>query len=166
MNDISNQTPPPETDPDLSRLEALAQLMDNQFRIPGTTFRFGLDGIIGLVPYLGDMAGFVVSGILLRTMIRKGAGPLLMLRMLGNFVLDALVGIVPIAGDLIDFGFKANRRNVNLLKKYYADGHAKPNAKASIAFLGLLFVILFCVIMWAIWKAAALMLGWFWGLWH
>ena len=50
------------TDPDLARLETLATWLDNRFRIPGTNLRFGLDGIIGLVPYLGDMAGFVVSG--------------------------------------------------------------------------------------------------------
>ena len=108
MSDTAEQTPPPPPqDPDLARLDALAKLLDNQFRIPATNLRFGLDGLIGLVPYLGDMTGFVVSGFLMHTMLRKGAGPLLMLRMLFNFVLDAIVGIVPVVGDLFDFGFKA-----------------------------------------------------------
>jgi len=155
---------PQAPDPDLARLDALAKLLDNQFRVPGTSLRFGLDGIIGLIPYMGDMAGLVVSGFLLRTMIRKGAGPLLMLRMMGNFMLDALVGIIPVAGDLFDFGFKANRRNVDLLKKYYADGRAKPSAKGSMALLGLLFFALFASMLWAIWKATAFLATWVWGL--
>lgn len=148
--------------PDLKGLEALSKLMDNQFRIPGTNWRFGLDGIIGLVPYVGDIAGFVVSGFLMRTMVKKGAGPLLMLRMMFNYILDAVAGIVPLVGDLFDFGFKANRRNVELLKQYYADGKAKPRATRSLAFLGLLFFILFGVLIWLIWKLAAVVLTWAW----
>lgn len=149
-------------DPELARLEALSKLMDNQFRIPGTNLRFGLDGIIGMVPYMGDMAGFVVSGVLMRTMVKKGAGPWLMLRILFNYILDAVVGIVPLLGDLFDFGFKANRRNVDMLKKYYADGTIKPNATRSVAFLGLLFFALFIVLIWLVWKLAAWVLAWTW----
>lgn len=154
----------PIPDPDLARLDALAKILDNQFRVPGTQVRFGLDGIIGLVPYLGDVAGFVVSGFLMRTMIQRGAGPILMIRMMGNVALDAVVGVVPIAGDLFDFGYKANRRNVEMLKKYYADGKAKPSAKWSLALLGMLFFILFALLIWAIWKVSAMFVNWVWGL--
>jgi len=154
----------PTIDADLARLDAMAKLLDNQFVIPGTNIRFGLDGLVGLIPYVGDMAGFVVSGILFRTMMKRGAGPLLMLRMMGNIVLDALVGIVPIFGDLFDFGFKANRRNVNLLREYYASGEQRPSAKGSVIFLGILFFILFIGLIWGIWKVAALLAGWVWGL--
>lgn len=150
-------------DADLTRLDALATLLDNRFRIPGTEIRFGLDGIIGLVPYVGDLAGFVVSGILTRIMIRRGAGPLLMLRMMSNFTFDAVMGIIPVAGDLFDFGYKANRRNVQLLKKYYADGKARPSAKGSLALLGLLFFVLFALLIWGIWRVAALLVTWVWG---
>lgn len=156
-----NETPP---DPELARLDALAALLDNRFRIPGTEIRFGLDGLIGLVPYLGDMAGLVVSGILMRLMLKRGAGPVLMLRMMGNFALDAVVGIVPLAGDLFDFGYKANRRNVDLLKQYYADGNARPSAKWSLALLGILFFVLFALLIWAVWKLAALLVDWLVGL--
>lgn len=159
---------PPETpetiDPDLARLNQIANLLDNQFVIPGTNFRFGIDALIGLIPYVGDMAGFVVSGLLFRTMMRRGAGPLLMLRMMGNVVLDAVIGIVPIVGDLFDFGFKANRRNVNLLQAYYASGKQHPNAKGSLAVLGFVFFVLFLALLWGIWKMAALLLAWVWGL--
>jgi Domain of unknown function (DUF4112) len=147
------------TDPDLARLEGLAKLLDNQFRIPGTNFRFGLDGIVGLVPYVGDLAGLVVSGFLLRTMIRRGAGPILMLRMLGNYALDAIVGIVPFVGDLFDFGFKANRRNVAMLRQYYASGKKPVSAKWSIALLTILFLAGIGLLFWATWKAGAWVLG-------
>ncbi len=152
----------PAADPDMARLDALATLLDSQFRIPGTNIRFGIDGIIGLVPYLGDMAGFVISGLLMRLMLRRGAGAGLMLRMLGNFVLDALIGIIPIVGDLFDFGYKANRRNVNLLKQYYAEDKERPSAKWSLTLLGILFFALFVLIIWGIWKFAALVIGSLW----
>lgn len=159
------QAPPtPPADPELARLDMLAKLLDNQFRIPFTNWRFGLDGIIGLVPYVGDIAGFVVSGFLMRTIVKKGAGPGLILRMMGNFLLDAVVGVIPFLGDLFDFGFKANRRNVDLLKNYYADGKAKPNVKRSLAFLGLMFFLMFAALIWAVWKFAALLVQWIWGL--
>lgn len=156
----------PTADPDMARLDALAHLLDSQFRIPGTNLRFGLDGIIGLIPYLGDMAGFVISGLLMRLMVRRGAGPGIMLRMLGNFVLDAVVGIIPLVGDLFDFGYKANRRNVNLLKKYYAEDKARPSAKWSLTLLGIIFFALFVLLIWAIWKLAALLLGSVWTALH
>ncbi len=166
-NKQTGQFPPAgatNADPDLARLDTLASWLDNRFRVPGTDIRFGLDAIIGLVPYVGDITGFVVSGFLMRTMIRRGAGPILMLRMMGNFVLDALVGIIPIAGDLFDFGFKANRRNVELLKKYYADGKTRPSAKWSITLLGIVFFVLFALLIWGIWKLAALLVTWVAGL--
>ncbi len=164
MENQQNTAPTQGSDPELARLDTLAKLLDNQFAIPGTNYRFGLDGLIGLVPYLGDMAGFVVSGFLMRTMLKKGAGPIMMLRMMGNFALDAVIGIVPVIGDLFDFGYKANRRNVDMLKAYYADGKAKPNAKGSIAFLGVLLLAMFGLLIWAIWKFAAFVFAWLWQL--
>jgi Domain of unknown function (DUF4112) len=161
---LIRQTPQKQVDPDLAHLDALAKLLDNQFRVPGTNFTFGLDGIVGLIPYLGDLAGFAVSGLLLRTMLRKGAGPVLMLRMMGNFVLDAVVGVIPLLGDVFDFGFKANRRNVALLKEYYADGKKGPDAKRSVALLGGVFAAFFIFMIWAVWYLGAILFKWAWGL--
>lgn len=148
----TNQDP---KDPDMARLDALASILDNQFSIPGTNFRFGVDGIIGLIPYVGDILGLIISGALLRMMVRKGAGPIIMLRMMGNFALDTIVGVVPIIGDLFDFGFKANRRNVDMLKQYYSSGKKRPNAKFSMAFLSLIFFVFFALCIWLTWKAGA-----------
>ncbi len=134
--------------PDLARLDALATLLDNRFRIPGTQVRFGLDALIGLIPYLGDIAGFAVSGVLFSVMLRRGAGPLILLRMMGNFALDTLVGAIPLLGDIFDFGYKANRRNVDLLKRYYADDSPKPSARSSVLFLMLLFFAFLIGLVW------------------
>ncbi|MCC7244143.1 MAG: DUF4112 domain-containing protein [Saprospiraceae bacterium] len=150
------------SDKDLARLEAMSKLMDNQFVIPGTNYRFGLDGIIGLIPYVGDIAGLMISTVLLRIMMNKGAGPLIMLRMMGNYALDTLIGIVPVVGDLFDFGFKANRRNVEMLKRYYASGAKRPNAKYSVAFLGILMLLFLGGMIWLAWKAAAFVVAWIW----
>jgi hypothetical protein len=131
--------------------------MDNQFAIPGTNLRFGFDAMLGLIPGVGDIMGLLVSGILVRIMLKKGAGPVLMLRMMANVVLDTVVGVVPFAGDLFDFGFKANRRNVDMLKRYYAENPDRPNAKRSLALLGLLFFVLFLVLLYGIWRLFTLL---------
>ena len=133
---------------DLARLDTLASLLDNRFRVPGTNVRFGLDGLIGLVHYLGDIAGFAVSGVLFSVMLKRGAGPLILLRMMGNFMLDAIVGTIPLLGDLFDFGFKANRRNVDLLKKYYAEDSPKPSVRGAVMFLIFLFFVFLAGLVW------------------
>jgi len=150
---------------DLARLDTLATLLDNRFRIPGTNIRFGLDGLIGLVPYLGDIAGFAISGVLFSVMLKRGAGPLILIRMMGNFMLDAIVGIIPFFGDLFDFGFKANRRNVDLLKQYYAEDTPKPSVRRSVLFLMFLFFVFLVGVVWLTgWllaKTWVVVSGWF-----
>ena len=163
MSDTAS--PPPSPNDDLARLDTLATLLDNRFRIPGTNVRFGLDGLIGLVPYLGDVAGFAVSGVLFSVMLKRGAGPLILLRMMGNFLLDAVVGTIPLLGDLFDFGFKANRRNVDLLKNYYADDSPKPGVHRSVAFLILLFVVFLAGVIWSTGWLLAKVWAWVSGLW-
>lgn len=163
MSDTASH--PPSSNDDLARLDALATLLDNRFRIPGTNFRFGLDALIGLVPYLGDVAGFAVSGVLFSVMLKRGAGPLILLRMMGNFMLDAVVGTIPFLGDLFDFGFKANRRNVEMLKNYYADNSPKPGLRGSVLFLVLLFFVFMAGLIWLTGKLLVMVWQWMSGLW-
>ncbi len=126
--------PVPATEKTERRQEALrwvkgaSNLMDNRFRIPGTQIRFGLDAIIGLVPYVGDIAGFAMSGLLVLVMARYGASGMLVLRMLGNVAIDTLVGFVPFLGDIFDVAFKANRRNFKLLEAHYEEGKYQGSA--------------------------------------
>jgi hypothetical protein len=105
----------------LARVRTLARALDSALPIPGTSFRFGLDPILGLVPGLGDLAGAVLSGYIVLAGIRMGVSRSGVLRMVGNIAIDTLVGSVPIVGDLFDAGWKSNNRNVALIERHMAD---------------------------------------------
>lgn len=109
---------------DLRRLERLAYWMDGAFRVPGTRWRFGLDGLLGLFPAAGDSLAMLVALYMVLEARRHGAPPRLVARMLANVGLDWAVGSIPLLGDLFDFAFKANRRNLELLRR-----HLGPDAE-------------------------------------
>jgi len=131
----------------LGRLESIAKLMDSQFRIPGSNIRFGLDGIIGLIPGAGDFATLIVSTFLMSAMAKNGASGYVLARMAVNVVIDAIIGAIPFLGDLFDFGFKANTRNIKLMKEHYQEGrHRGSAAKVLVPLLILVFVIVAAII--------------------
>lgn len=99
------------------RLDRLAHWLDDRFEIPGTGIRFGLDGLIGLLPIVGDTATNLVSLYLVLEARRLNASAWTILRMLFNVLIDWLVGLIPLVGDIFDIGFKANRRNIAILKR-------------------------------------------------
>jgi hypothetical protein len=103
---------------DVARLENMANWMDSRFRIPGTNVRCGLDGIFGLIPGLGDTVTVLPAAYLIMSAQRLGASKWLIARMAGNVGIDMIVGAIPLVGDLFDIGFKANRRNVALLRRH------------------------------------------------
>ena len=103
----------------LERLDNLSQLLDVAFSIPGTNVRFGVEAILRLVPGIGDAAASALSCWLLFEAYRLGVPPLLLGRMIGNVVVEGIAGAVPIAGDLFDIRWRANRRNVGLLREYF-----------------------------------------------
>ncbi|MDX6749034.1 DUF4112 domain-containing protein [Geminicoccaceae bacterium 1502E] len=102
----------------LARLEALATLLDSRWRIPGIGVRIGIDGIASILPVIGDSATGVVSAYLILEAARAGAPRHLLVRMAGNAGLDWLVGSIPVLGTLFDIGFKANNRNVAMLRRH------------------------------------------------
>ena len=102
------------------RIHKLVDLMEGKYQVPGTSFRFGMDAIIGLVPGIGDFVGMVIGGLVVLEAIRLRAPWVLVGRMALNLWLDGLLGSVPVVGDLWDFWFKANRRNLKLLQKHAA----------------------------------------------
>lgn len=103
---------------ELMKLDQLADLMDNKLIIPGTNIRLGLDSIIGLIPGIGDTISLAVSGYIIHKARQTGVHPILLSRMTWNVFIDWLIGIVPFFGDIFDVGWKANRRNVDLLKEH------------------------------------------------
>jgi len=99
----------------LTRVRWLAELFDDRFRLPGTGRRFGFDGILGLVPGVGDAATGVVSLYLAAESWRLGMPFMSILRMGVNVAIDAILGAIPLLGDLFDFAWRANQRNVRLV---------------------------------------------------
>jgi uncharacterized membrane protein len=102
----------------LQRLEALAKLMDNAFVVPGTDVRFALDGVIGLVPGVGDVISGVISSYLIWEARRLGVSKWILGRMMANTLLDTTIGAIPLAGDVSDVMFRANVRNMALLRRH------------------------------------------------
>lgn len=101
-------------------LARLAWWLDSAIGVPGTRFRIGLDALIGLVPGVGDLVGAALSAYIVAAAARRGIPGSVLLRMALNVGVDAVVGAVPILGDIFDAAWKANQRNVALLRQYAA----------------------------------------------
>lgn len=99
----------------LERLEAFARLMDSQFQIPGTPIRMGLDGLIGIVPIVGDFVTTVLASYVFAEAAGLGVRKRVIARMLLNTGVDSVIGAIPVVGDLFDIGFKSNARNARLV---------------------------------------------------
>jgi len=108
------------TEDRLTHLRRFATWLDAGIAIPGTSVRFGLDPVLGLIPGIGDAAGAVLAAWILLEAFRMGASRATLVRMAGNVALDAGVGAIPVLGDIFDFAWKANLRNVTLLERHLA----------------------------------------------
>lgn len=126
-------------------LDRTAQLLDNRFRIPGTHIRFGIDSIVGLVPYVGDVITFFISGFLVIAMVRFGAHGKALFKMIGNIWIDGMVGTIPLLGDIFDFRYRANLRNVDLMREHFSEGKHRGSAWPII--MGIVFLLLLMVVL-------------------
>lgn len=141
------------------RLDSLARLLDEAVRVPGTNVRFGLDSVLGLLPGAGDWAGAVLSALLVLEGARLGAPAPVIARMVLNVGIDALLGVVPLVGDLFDVGWKANVRNLALLRgALEAPGTARRSSAWVLAGTA---AGLAAVLGGALWATAAVV-GWLW----
>ncbi|MFZ1940832.1 MAG: DUF4112 domain-containing protein [Terracidiphilus sp.] len=121
-------------------LRKLEILLDEAFRVPGTSFRFGIDGVIGLVPGLGDVLAGLLSLIIPLAAWIRGVPYITLLRMAANLGIGVLVGTIPIFGDIFDVVWKANRRNYRLLCRHL--GEPKQHTWRDWVFLLLLGAVL------------------------
>ena len=105
----------------LVRLRRFAFWLDAGIAVPGTSLRFGLDPVLGLVPGLGDAVGALLAAWILVEGIRLGASRATLGRIAANIALDAVIGAVPLLGDAFDVAWKANLKNVALLELHLTD---------------------------------------------
>tara|TARA_R110000823_G_scaffold139607_8_gene269576 strand:- start:684 stop:1160 length:477 start_codon:yes stop_codon:yes gene_type:complete len=139
-------------------LRRYARLMDSSIRLPFGA-RIGLDGVIGLIPGLGDAAGALFSSVILIHAWRGGVSLAVMVRMLANVFVEVVIGSVPVIGDVFDMAFKANERNVRILERY-AQNPGRVKARSLVAvwlFVGLLlalfvgfFLLVFAMLQWLV----------------
>jgi len=104
-------------DADLDRADRIARLMDAQFKLPIINMPIGLDGLIGLIPGIGDAVVLLPSAWMLQRGWHHGARKRTLARMGMNSGIDFVIGAIPLVGDIFDIGFKANLRNAALLRK-------------------------------------------------
>ena len=119
MNDVSHAdgTQNFENDPHRARLRRLAWLLDSSIRLPGG-YKIGIDGIIGLIPGIGDTVGAALSSYIIISAARMGIPVIVLIRMGLNLLLEMTIGVIPLIGDIFDFVFKANERNVRLIEAH------------------------------------------------
>lgn len=101
-------------------LDVLSRVLDTWFRVPGTSIRFGLDGIVGFIPGIGDVLGGLASCIIVLAAYFRGVAMITIARMVVNVAIEVGVGLVPVLGNFFDIGWRANRRNYHLLERSLA----------------------------------------------
>ena len=135
-----------EFDQDVERLQKLARLLDSAFPLAGN-FRIGVDGIIGLIPGVGDVVGAALSTYMIVKAAQMGASTFNLIRMMSNVLIEAIVGVIPFLGDLFDVAFRANERNVRLLEKQLDKEPSRVNSKARLSSAVVLLLVMFILIL-------------------
>ncbi len=140
----------------LATARILARLLDDAIPIPGTSFRIGIDPLIGLVPGVGDALAALLSTWMLVLASRLGAPPGVLARIALNIAIDALVGSVPLVGDLFDFGWKANVRNLRLLEGWLdRPGPTRRASGALVLAIAVLTLGAVAAVLFAAWRLLA-----------
>ena len=138
----------------LELLRRVARMLDSALPVPGTSFRFGLDPILGLIPGLGDLVSPLFTLGMLFQARDLGVPRVVQLRMIFNVAIDVLTGFVPLIGDLFDFAWKANNRNLALLERHAYEEH-EPSAgdwafvAVCVALLVVIAAVPFLLLGWA-----------------
>ena len=105
------------------RIEAMEQLLENSFTIPGVNYRIGLDSIAGLVPVIGDVVTAGMGLYIVWEAKNLGLPKWKLWRMIGNVAIDSTLGAVPLVGDAFDFAFRSNSRNLKIVKRHLDKHH-------------------------------------------
>ena len=146
----------------LAEVETLAWLLENSIPVPGTRWRFGFDGIIGVIPGIGDLVGAGLTLFVVWRASRMGLPRIVVARMLVNAAIDLVVGAIPFAGDAFDLWFKANTRNLGLMRRWLE--HPEGSTRNEWFALMLIIGLLVGMVAFVIWLIAAIISALFGGL--
>lgn len=135
-------------------MRVLARSLDEAFEIPGVRIRLGWDGLIGLIPGVGDLVTTLLSVYVMYLALAAGAPNSLLARMAINVATDSLLGSVPLLGDLFDIAWKSNRRNVQLMQSYLE--HPEQVQRRSRAFVAAVVFALLAMAVGILWLVGAL----------
>lgn len=138
--------------PSLQSFERISKLMDSKFEIPGTGIRFGFDPLFSLMPVLGDLITLVISSVMIYTMHNHGASRKVVIKMMVNAGLDTLIGAIPLVGTVFDVFYRANERNVKLLKEYYYEGKHQGSGTGLLVIIFLIAIVVIGAVVFGIWK--------------
>ncbi|WP_436930890.1 DUF4112 domain-containing protein [Halosimplex halobium] len=102
----------------LERARAVATLLDESVRIPVVGYRVGLDPILGIVPFSGDLVAAAASLYVVYAAVAVGVPKRTTAVMLGRIGVDLAVGSIPVLGTLVDAVWKSNLRNVEAIEAH------------------------------------------------
>ncbi|TYR37366.1 DUF4112 domain-containing protein [Sphingobacterium phlebotomi] len=142
---------------ELRWVERVSTLLDNKFNIGG--FRFGLDPLLNFFPILGQTITFATSVLLVLVMFRNGVSSKAATKMLLNTIFDAVIGSIPILGNILDFFYKANQRNIKILREHYNEGKHQGSAKGILTVLFLMLLALCILLFYLLWVFGEWIIG-------
>ncbi|MCC5945847.1 MAG: DUF4112 domain-containing protein [Bernardetiaceae bacterium] len=140
---------------ELRTIEILSKVLDSTFRVPFTSFKFGIDPILGFVPIIGDLVSFAISLFIIWTVYKHKASTMLIVLMLKNIFVDLIMGSVPLVGNIADFMHRANSKNLKLIHEYHYENKHQKGGKTLL--IGLLVFIILTIIamfylLWYLWQ--------------
>lgn len=118
----------PSSEASLRRMQAVANLLDTAFIVPGTRQRVGIDAIIGLVPGVGDVLTTILSSYIIWEARNLGVSRFALTRMLANLGIHATIGSLPLIGDIFDAFFRVNQRNMKIVRSQMLRKDQSPTA--------------------------------------
>lgn len=139
---INSHHPAIKSVPNIKWIERFATLLDSRFLFPGTKIRFGLDPLFSLFPVLGDLITYVISGALIYSMYNHGASRNVVIKMVLNSTFDAVIGTIPVIGTIFDVFYRANDRNVRLLREHYLEGKHQGSGNGLLAITVIIAIII------------------------
>jgi hypothetical protein len=146
---------------DMGWVERMARWMDSRFVIPGTNIRFGVDPLLSLFPVFGDLVTYIISGALIYTMHNQGASRNVVIKMILNSTLDAIIGAIPLIGTVFDIFYRANDRNVRLLREHYFEGKHQGSGSGLLFLIAVIAVVLAVAAIYGMYKLFGLLFNLF-----